>query len=55
MHDYIFACVIELKWSETTQLIYPSEGCLQIKTKVLIRGLGRCEGVGEDSRYVMSS
>ena len=27
-------------------MIYISKGCPQIKTKVLIRGLGRCEGVG---------
>ena len=41
--------------SESTQLIYISEGCPQIKTKVLIRVLGRFEGVGEDSGYEMIS
>ena len=30
--------------------IYTSEGCPQInKLIILIRGLGECEGVGEDS------
>ena len=29
--------------------IYTSEGCPQINIIILIRGLGECEGVGEDS------
>ena len=43
--------------SETTQLIYIHRRVVhkQIKTKVLIRGLGRCEGVVEDSGYEMIS
>ena len=49
--------VVQIKYqsSESAQLIYISEGCSQIKTKVLILGLGRCEGVGEDSGYEMIS
>ena len=29
--------------------IYTSEGCPKINIIILIRGLGECEGVGEDS------
>ena len=44
-----------LNMSKMTRVYFGvlQEGCPQIKTKVLIRGLGRCEGVGEDSRYEM--
>ena len=35
--------------------IYTSEGCPQINIKILIRGLGECERVGEDSGYEMVS
>ena len=51
--------VVQIKYqlSESAQLIYIHRRVVhkRIKTKVLIRGLGKCEGFGEDSEYEIIS